>query len=102
MCCSLQSTMLFTVVWTLGATGDKASWEKFDAFFRELTGGPIPDNIGKIECPMPPEGTVYDYLFEPKGRGKWTLWLDTIKNTGIDPSIKKLSDIIVPTMDTVR
>ena len=35
-------------------------------------------------------------------RGKWTLWLDTIKNTGIDPSIKKLSDIIVPTMDTVR
>ena len=93
---------LFTLVWTLGATGDKLSCEKFDAFFRELVGADIPEVVGKIECPIPPDGMVYDYLFEPKGRGKWTVWLATIKDTGINPSVKKLSDIIVPTMDTVR
>ena len=37
-----------------------------------------------------------------KGRGKWTVWLDAVKNQAIDPQIKKLSDIIVPTMDTAR
>ena len=42
------------------------------------------------------------YLFEQKGRGKWTLWLDLIKDKGIDPNIKRLSEIIVPTMDTAR
>ena len=98
---------LFTMVWTLGATGDKQSYEKFDTFFRELVGGklephPIPDVVGKIECPIPPEGSVHDYLFEPNGRGKWTHWLETIKNATVDPSVKKLSDIIVPTMDTAR
>ena len=95
------------MTWALGATGDNQSYQKFDTFFRELVGGkleahPIPDVVGKIECPMPPEGLVHDYLFEPKGRGKWTQWLETIKGVGIDPAMKKLSDIIVPTMDTAR
>lgn len=59
------------MVWSIGATGDKASHEKFSAFFRDLVCGkmeehPIPDEVGKIECPMPPEGLVYDYMFEVK------------------------------------
>ena len=91
----------------MGATCDKDGHDKFNEFFHELTSGksedhPIPVSIGKIECPIPPEGLVYDYLFEQKGRGKWTLWLDLIKDKGIDPSVKRLSEIIVPTMDTAR
>ena len=39
---------------------------------------------------------------QAKGRGKWTPWLDLIKDQTIDPNVKKLSDIIVPTMDTSR
>ena len=31
---------------------------------------PIPVSIGKIDCPIPPEGL---YLFEQKGCGKWTI-----------------------------
>ena len=62
----------------------------------------IPQLIGKVECPIPPEGLVYDYLYEFKGRGKWTPWLELIKDKTVDPNIKRLSDIIVPTMDTVR
>lgn len=41
-------------------------------------------------------------LPQQKARGKWTPWLDTVKDKGIDPHISKLSDIIVPTMDTAR
>ena len=101
------SEFIFSVIWSLGATGDKPSQEKFETFFRDLMGDkseehPIPVAVGKIECPLPPEGTVYDYMFEAKGRGKWTPWLDIVKEQGVDPSIKKLSDIIVPTAYTAR
>lgn len=91
----------------MGATCDKDGHSKFNEFFRDLTSGKnedheVPSAVGKIECPIPPEGVVYDYLFEQKGRGKWTLWLDLIKDKGIDPNIKRLSEIIVPTMETAR
>ena len=91
----------------MGATCDISGREKFDSFLRQLLvggaeEGPPPAAVGKLECPFPPEGLVYDYLFEQKGRGKWVPWLDTIKEQSIDPAIKKLSDIIVPTMDTAR
>ena len=101
----IVSVFLFSVIWSLGATGDALSQEKFDIFFKNLVGGkdePIPAVIGKIDCPIPPEGTVYDYMFEAKGRGKWTPWLDIVKDQSIDPNIKKLSDIIVPTIYTAR
>jgi len=56
-------------VWSLGATVDKNGRDKFDAMFRELMMGKdeensIPAEVGKVECPIPPDGLVYDYLFE--------------------------------------
>jgi dynein heavy chain len=103
----IMSVFMFSIVWSLGATGDNASQEKFDTFFRDLIGGknedhPLPAAVGKIDCPMPPEGKVHDYMFEAKGRGKWTPWLDIIKDQTIDPSISKVADIIVPTVYTAR
>ncbi|CAI8001099.1 Dynein heavy chain 7, axonemal, partial [Geodia barretti] len=103
----MTSTFLFCLVWSLGATCDGNGHEKFDSFLRELMSGKmeghvIPGEVGKIDVPIPPEGLVYDYMFEQKGRGKWIPWLDTIKDKVIDPGIKKLSDIIVPTLDTAR
>ena len=103
-----QSGFLFSLIWSIGATCDKDSHVKFDDFLRTRTSGKsedapeIPPLVGKVECPVPPEGLVYDYLFEFKGRGKWTPWLDLIKDKAVDPSINRLSDIIVPTMDTAR
>jgi len=48
---------------------DKNGRDKFDELFRELISGkneeyPIPSEVGKIECPVPPEGQIYEYLFE--------------------------------------
>ncbi len=104
---ALQSTFLFAMIWSIGATCDKNGHDTFNEFFHELSSGRmeghgIPAAVGKVDCPIPPEGTVYDYLFEQKGRGKWTPWLDFIKDKTIDPNIKQLSEIIVPTVDTAR
>ena len=65
----VQSTFLFCLVWSLGATCDGNGHEKFDSFLRELMSGKmeghdIPSEVGKIDVPIPPEGLVYDYMFE--------------------------------------
>ena len=31
-------------------------------------GHEIPQEVGKIDVPIPPEGLVYDYMFEVKGK----------------------------------
>ena len=64
-----QSTFLFCLVWSLGATCDQAGHDKFDSYLRELMSGKmegheIPSEVGKIDVPIPPEGLVYDYMFE--------------------------------------
>lgn len=48
---------------------DKNGRDKFDELFRDLMSGkneehPIPSEVGKIDCPIPPEGQIYEYLFE--------------------------------------
>ena len=65
----ITCVFIFSLIWSIGATGDKPSLEKCDTFIRDLLGGkmedhPIPADVGKIDCPLPPEGTIYDYLFE--------------------------------------
>ena len=48
---------------------DKNGRDKFDELFRDLMSGkneehPLPSEVGKIDCPIPPEGQIYEYLFE--------------------------------------
>lgn len=105
----LQGLFLFSLVWTVGGllTGD--SRKKFDAFFRSLIGGTDPDNpkpknvkINKSTA-FPERGLIYDYYFEKKGSGQWVDWMDIINrdNTKISPTAKA-SELIIPTVDTVR
>ena len=65
----ITSVFIFSLIWSIGATGDKTGHEKFDTFLRDLMGDkneehPIPTVVGKVDCPVPPEGSIYDYLFE--------------------------------------
>lgn len=103
----MQSTFIFAVVWSIGASCDKNGHDMFNEFFHELCSGKmeghgIPSAVGKVDCPIPADGNIYDYFFEQKGRGKWTPWLDLIKDKTINPNVKQLSEIIVPTLDTAR
>ncbi|XP_015752501.1 PREDICTED: dynein heavy chain 12, axonemal-like [Acropora digitifera] len=103
----LISSFLFSVVWSVGACVDTDSRIKFDGFFKDLIAGknedsPVPAIVGKIEAPIPHEGLVYDYLFERKGRGNWIPWTKTIKEGVSGSKGQRISDIIIPTMDTAR
>lgn len=56
-------------MWSVGGSCDANSREKFSEFIRatvsgETEGHPIPDTVGKWECPMDDKGLVYDYYFE--------------------------------------
>ncbi|XP_066919650.1 dynein axonemal heavy chain 12-like [Clytia hemisphaerica] len=100
------SSFTFGCIWSLGATCDIDGRNKFDMFFKEIISGkserhPPPAVVGKIECPLPADHSVYDYMFERKGRGNWVLWTKTITSTSL-PKGQKITDIIVPTMDTAR
>lgn len=65
----LQAAFAFSLVWSVGGSCDAHSREKFSEFFKAtLTGKtdkhPIPEAIGKWECPLADKGLVYDYFYE--------------------------------------
>ena len=91
----------------MGATSDTDSREKFDFYVRDLLAGklgehPIPEIVGKIEIPLPADGSVFDVMFDMHGRGRWVPWLDLIQNDKVGMKNKKLSELIIPTIDTAR
>ncbi|KAI9206289.1 dynein heavy chain and region D6 of dynein motor-domain-containing protein [Polychytrium aggregatum] len=103
----IHNAFLFAAVWALGGTIDGESRKKFDAFFRRLVDGgdnsnPIPKNV-KIDKPIPGNGLVYDYVFQPERKfgGSWKLWVETIPKFEI-PAKAKFNQITVPTIDTAR
>nr|XP_042905569.1 dynein axonemal heavy chain 7 isoform X2 [Parasteatoda tepidariorum] len=97
---------MFSTVWSIGATCDEQSREKFSDFLKILTIGensnyPIPTEVGmKIDCTFPKELSVYDYKFMIRGRGQWFSWRDSI--VPLTTTNISMRDIIVPTVDTVR
>ncbi|KAK9828903.1 hypothetical protein WJX72_002692 [[Myrmecia] bisecta] len=105
----VQSLLVFSFVWSLGATGDSEGRKAFDAFFRKLVSGKAPQGYEEYvpkEHPallvpmMPDTGTVYDYTFN-KDTGRWQAWADTLGEVVI-PEGAGFSDIIVPTKDSAR
>lgn len=64
-----QASFLFGLIWSLGGSSDSDSRIRFDEFLRNILLGqneqnPMPSEVGKIECPLPPDGLVYDYVYE--------------------------------------
>ncbi|XP_021267492.1 dynein heavy chain 3, axonemal isoform X1 [Numida meleagris] len=105
----LQGLFLFALVWTIGGTIDADSRKKFDLFYRNLLmgmddGNPRPKNVKITRNNIFPEkGTVYDFYFYKYGSGQWNLWTDLItqEEQVISPGAK-VSELIIPTMETAR
>ncbi|XP_071879956.1 dynein axonemal heavy chain 3 isoform X2 [Anas platyrhynchos] len=105
----LQGLFLFALVWTIGGTIDADSRKKFDLFYRNLLMGqddenPRPKTVKVTRSNIFPEkGTVYDFYFYKHGSGQWNLWTDyvTKEEQVISPSAK-VSELIIPTMETAR
>ncbi|XP_061837093.1 dynein axonemal heavy chain 12-like [Nerophis lumbriciformis] len=103
----IMAAFLFSLMWTVGGSCDSNSRDKFSEFLRDVVcgrieGHPIPEVVGKWECPVDEKGLVYDYFYEFKGKGKWVHWNDAIKNVSLGDINTKVQDIIVPTIDSVR
>ena len=112
----LECIFLFSCVWSLGASVDNDGRNKFNELFRELLDGPLSlDTKQKFHildmvqgpsrpylCPFPSKGLVYDYRFIKEGMGKWELWIEEIKDAPPIGKDMQFSEIIIPTIDTVR
>uniref|UniRef100_U3K1D6 Dynein axonemal heavy chain 12 n=1 Tax=Ficedula albicollis TaxID=59894 RepID=U3K1D6_FICAL len=103
----IMGCFAFATIWSIGGTCDGDSRTIFDNFLRETLSGtsetnPVPENLGKWECPLEEKGLVYDYVYELKGKVGWIHWNEFIEQISYSDKNVKIQDIIVPTMDTVR
>jgi dynein heavy chain len=104
----LIGSFMFSVVWSLGATINGASRDKFDCFIRDLFKGKnvmcgIPPSIDKSEPVLswPENNTVYDYVFS-REKNEWQTWISMIPSDFAIPPKARFNEIIIPTLDTVR
>ncbi|KAI9209204.1 dynein heavy chain and region D6 of dynein motor-domain-containing protein, partial [Polychytrium aggregatum] len=90
----IEPLFLFSLVWSVGATTDADGRKKFDLWLREKM------KEHTAEHKLPDTGTVYDYMFSIEKKA-WIVWMETIPEFQITQK-SNMSDVIVPTMDTVR
>ncbi|XP_010001540.1 PREDICTED: dynein heavy chain 3, axonemal [Chaetura pelagica] len=105
----LQGLFLFALVWTIGGIIDGDSRKKFDVFYRSLLMGmntehPCPGNVKVTKSnSFPDKGSVFDYYFYKHGGGQWNTWMEYItKEEQVISADAKVSELIIPTMETAR
>ncbi|MCO5581018.1 hypothetical protein L7F22_034894 [Adiantum nelumboides] len=107
----IDCIFVFSLIWSIGCTGEDDGRKAFEAFFRKLATGHTPEGyegyiMTKTETllielmPSDEGATIYDFVFD-KGLSKWTLWTELIIPSEI-PDSANFNEIIVPTKDTMR
>ncbi|XP_056267415.1 dynein axonemal heavy chain 1 [Pseudoliparis swirei] len=104
----IEPWFFFSLVWSVGGTGDAASCQRFSAWLKEKMAEE------EIQLCFPEEGLVYDYALDDAGisnfeddeeneerKVQWVSWMKSAKSVVITPETH-YADIIVPTADTVR
>ncbi|XP_045539469.1 dynein axonemal heavy chain 1 [Papilio machaon] len=98
--------VVWSVIWSVGATCDHTSRAIFSDFMRDLM------REAEMKPQFPKEGRVYDYTLHDGGftdltedgepaNPYWYSWMANIEEYEVDPE-RPYSDIEVPTMDNVR
>lgn len=112
----IEGSFFFSTIWSLGATLDGKSRNKFDILFRGLLERTFPKKIlqdfnmnFEIENPskpyiylIPADGLVFDYRYVKEGKGKWKLWKDELALAPNIPRDIPVNQIIVATVETIR
>ncbi|CAI5792110.1 dynein heavy chain 3, axonemal [Podarcis lilfordi] len=105
----LQGLFLFALVWTIGGTINAEGRKKFDHYYREVLMGmddnhPRPKSVKLTKNNIfPDRGTVYDFYFHKIASGQWNNWTEYItKEEQTIPAGVKVSELIIPTMETAR
>eukprot|EP00965_Chrysotila_dentata_P002957 95741-Pleurochrysis_carterae.AAC.3 len=109
---TLQSAVVFSLIWGIGGTVDAEGRRKFDAFVRCLLKRDRPPELSnptapktavlatKLLKPLPDEGLVYDYVYDSQKRA-WAGWMASVPNYAI-PAGAAFHDIFVPITETVQ
>jgi dynein heavy chain, axonemal len=74
---SIESLFLFTLVWSIGCTGDYDSRVKFDTFLREKIAQDTPT------VQIPDGGSIYEYQYDIPTRS-FNRWSDRNKDFAVD------------------
>ncbi|XP_052808511.1 dynein axonemal heavy chain 1-like isoform X3 [Mya arenaria] len=109
----IEPWFIFALTWSIGMTGDHDSQLKFSNWLKEKM------KKEGIKLLYPEEGTVFGYNLDDAGisssesddalddedkkdkKVRWVGWMDDMEEFTIPPETK-FSDIIVPTIDTIR
>ncbi|XP_058931925.1 dynein axonemal heavy chain 1 [Kogia breviceps] len=104
----IEPWFIFSLIWSVGATGDSASRISFSHWLR------IKMKTENLTLLFPEEGLVFDYRLEDGGissttdneddEGKqvaWVKWMDSSASFTMMPDTN-YCNIIVPTMDTIQ
>lgn len=90
----IEPMFLMCLIWSVGATVDKAGREKFSVFLRASM------TDFNLQRSFPGHGLVYDFVFDLKSRS-WIGWMDSQEPYKHDSRLS-YSETIIPTMDSVR
>ncbi|CAM5127491.1 unnamed protein product [Eretmochelys imbricata] len=105
----IEPWFMFSLIWSVGATGDAQSRVAFSLWLREKMASE------QIQLLFPEEGLVYDYKLDDAGLSNpeedvdedvvkevgWVNWIDSAAQFTIVPDTS-FCDIIIPTMNTVQ
>ncbi|CAJ1051390.1 LOW QUALITY PROTEIN: dynein heavy chain 1%2C axonemal [Xyrichtys novacula] len=104
----IEPWFFFSLVWSVGASGDAASFKRFSAWLKKKMAEE------KVQLCFPEEDSVYDYRLDDAGishfedddedeerKVQWVNWMKSSKSVVITPQTN-YADIIIPTPDTVR
>ncbi|KAJ3217583.1 Dynein heavy chain 7, axonemal [Dinochytrium kinnereticum] len=101
---NLQGLMLFSLIWSIGASVNEPGREKFSFYLRSIFQGIDSHVVApafEFEAKVP-EGSVYDFIYEKADGGRWKNWTETIQSNFTIPAKAKFDEILVPTIDTAR
>ena len=90
----IEPLFIFALIWSVGATTNEDGRRLYDAFLRQEL------HCNKFAWSFPKTGMVYDFVFLMDTK-KWVKWMEIIEKFEIDAKLS-FSEIIVPTMDSVR
>ncbi|XP_014851660.1 PREDICTED: dynein heavy chain 1, axonemal [Poecilia mexicana] len=94
----IEPWFFFSLVWSVGATGDGASQQGFSDWLRNKM------TAEQIKLSFPEEGLVYDYRPDVEDEGKKVQWANWMKysKSAVFTTHTTYEDIFIPTPETER
>ncbi|KAF5294393.1 hypothetical protein FQR65_LT10758 [Abscondita terminalis] len=103
----LQCSLLFSVIWSLGAVLTSEGRTLFDVFFRKLVNGenknhPKP-KLFKLQKNQlfPDRFNLFDCVYDKRNNGTWLTWTETVDKLQQFPANAKISELIIHTNESL-